>query len=60
MARAKESYRGSSRYKRGSLRIILTVVYNSLMAAIEKFIEENRQRLPDICCGADAAHAKLA
>lgn len=36
------------------------VVYNSRMAAIENFIEENRQRLPDICRGAEAAHAKFA
>jgi hypothetical protein len=39
---------------------LTVVVYNSLMAAIENFIKENRQRLPNICRGADAARANLA
>ena len=36
------------------------IVYNSLMAKIEKFIEVYKDRLPDICRGAKAAYNKLS
>jgi hypothetical protein len=35
------------------------VVYNNLMAMIEGFLRDNKERLPDICCGAQAAYDKL-
>jgi hypothetical protein len=36
------------------------VVYNSLMGTIEEFIKINKERLPDICRGAQAAYEKLS
>ncbi|KAG0318517.1 hypothetical protein BG000_004159 [Podila horticola] len=39
---------------------LTVVVYNSLMEVIEKFIAQNKDRLPDICQGAQAAYDKLA
>jgi hypothetical protein len=35
------------------------VVYNNLMGVIEKFIAQNKERVPDICQGAQAAYDKL-
>ncbi|KAF9340130.1 hypothetical protein BGX26_009101, partial [Mortierella sp. AD094] len=35
------------------------VVYNSLMEVIEKFMDQNKDRLPDIYQGAKAAYDKL-
>ncbi|KAF9920641.1 hypothetical protein BGZ67_001099, partial [Mortierella alpina] len=35
------------------------VVYNNLIGILERFMDENRDRLPDICSGAQAAYDKL-
>jgi hypothetical protein len=38
---------------------LTVVVYNNLMEIIEQFIKTNKDRYPDICRGAKAAHDKL-